>query len=85
MNCSIRRMFVAAGRCAARFVGPKETAFGRIPRKNSPRGRWPKKSTRSNPSRPQRKSSSKGTSKAFFWRIKIAAGTCFLHWIPNSE
>jgi hypothetical protein len=27
MNCSIRRMFLAAGRCAARFVRRKDTSF----------------------------------------------------------
>jgi hypothetical protein len=34
MNCSIRRMFLAASWCAARFVGPKNTAFGEsLPKK----------------------------------------------------
>jgi hypothetical protein len=28
MNCSIRRTLLAAGRCATRFVGQKDTAFG---------------------------------------------------------
>jgi hypothetical protein len=86
MNCSIRRVFLAAGWRAARLVGPKDTAFGGIdPSRKQPSRPRPSMSTWSKRSRPQRKSSSKEPPEAFSGAHQNSSSYMFLHWIPNSE